>query len=124
VDGDSFDDIGVPSSVSPGSGALFVYAGSAAGTRTTVAMTLVAPSGSSAWFQAVQNLGDLDADGFDDVAIGAERLATGPDGRVYIYRGSATGLGPLPSTTLLGAPGSLIGASLARVFRFTTRRGG
>ncbi len=54
----------------------------------------------------------------------AERLETGPDGRVFIYRGSTTGLGPSPTVTLLGASRSLIGASLARVFRLSVWPGG
>ena len=37
----------------------------------------------------VEAIGDIDQDGFEDVAISAPYHE---DGRVYVYRGSATGL--------------------------------
>jgi hypothetical protein len=47
----------------------------------------------------VSNIGDIDQDGYEDVAIGAP-FANGGSGVVYIYRGTDGGLFPSPSQTL------------------------
>ncbi|XP_030066155.1 integrin alpha-V isoform X2 [Microcaecilia unicolor] len=47
-------------------------------------------------------LGDLDQDGFNDIAIGAPYGGDEKRGLVYIYNGRATGLNSLPSQTLEG----------------------
>lgn len=47
-------------------------------------------------------LGDLDRDGFNDVAIGAPYGGDNKKGIVYIYNGRSTGLNNLPSQTVEG----------------------
>ncbi|XP_047474193.1 integrin alpha-8-like [Penaeus chinensis] len=46
----------------------------------------------------VASVGDLDGDGFQDIAVGAPFLASG--GKVFIYQGSAIGLGKTPSQVI------------------------
>ena len=43
-----------------------------------------------AWFGlSVENIGDIDRDGFDDVAVGAPYMG---NGTVFVFRGTNTGL--------------------------------
>ncbi|XP_068777719.1 integrin alpha-5 [Struthio camelus] len=56
---------------------------------------------------AIAPLGDLDQDGYNDVAVGAPFGAEGRHGVVYVYNGRPGGLHPEPSQVLRGhwAPG-------------------
>jgi hypothetical protein len=51
---------------------------------------------------AVCAAGDVNGDGFGDIVIGAPGLTNGEtnEGRVYVFHGSSSGLGPMPSWTL------------------------
>uniref|UniRef100_H0VT70 Integrin alpha-V n=1 Tax=Cavia porcellus TaxID=10141 RepID=H0VT70_CAVPO len=51
---------------------------------------------------AIAPLGDLDQDGFNDIAIAAPYGGEGMKGLVYIFNGRASGLNPAPSQTLAG----------------------
>ncbi|XP_063061164.1 integrin alpha-V-like [Engraulis encrasicolus] len=51
---------------------------------------------------AIAPLGDLDLDGYHDVAISAPYGGPDGKGRVYIYNGRATGISPTPSQELQG----------------------
>ena len=57
----------------------------------------------------------MNGDGYDDVVIGASAFAVSgtPVGAVYVYHGSATGIGTAPSTTLVGDATSGIGYDVA-----------
>ncbi|XP_063997079.1 integrin alpha-5 isoform X2 [Pogoniulus pusillus] len=73
----------------------------------TPAMALTGPQEFGRFGSAIAPLGDLDLDGFNDVAVGAPLGAEGRLGLVYIYSGMGTGLCPRPSQVLRGqwAPG-------------------
>uniref|UniRef100_A0A673ZX26 Integrin, alpha 6b n=1 Tax=Salmo trutta TaxID=8032 RepID=A0A673ZX26_SALTR len=63
---------------------------------------------------AVENLGDLNLDGYQDIAVGAPYDDSG-SGKVFIYHGSAQGINIKPAQVLSGVPSNtkLFGYSLA-----------
>jgi hypothetical protein len=81
----------------PREGALFVYSGTATGVMAPHALRLENESGTaSAQFgHAAASAGDLNGDGFDDLAVGAYL-----SDRVYVFYGSMDGLPSRASLTL------------------------
>uniref|UniRef100_A0A8C7HLJ3 Integrin subunit alpha 6 n=1 Tax=Oncorhynchus kisutch TaxID=8019 RepID=A0A8C7HLJ3_ONCKI len=63
---------------------------------------------------AVENIGDINQDSYQDIAVGAPYADTGA-GKVYIYHGSANGINTMPAQILEGKPNNirLFGYSLA-----------
>ncbi len=105
VNGDGFDDIVVGAFVATGDtfeeGRAFLYLGSVTGLAAEPAWTAEPADRSLAAFgYALDGLGDLDGDGYDEVAVGARQWED-PDrtqeGRVYVYRGSSDGLESEPA---------------------------
>jgi hypothetical protein len=112
VNGDGFADLIVGAPYYPGvpwagtmAGRAYVYLGGATGLATSPT-TLVAPDGDGSIFgQAVAFAGDINGDGYADVAIGA--IGTnGGAGTVYIYFGSALGIATTPAITIAGTDGA------------------
>jgi hypothetical protein len=100
VNGDGYADVLVGAySASNGTGRAYLYWGGAAGLSTSPAVTLNGLSGGGQFGWSVASAGDTNGDGFADVVIGAPG-AVNFTGRVYVYLGSAAGLGPSPSTAL------------------------
>ncbi len=115
LNGDGFDEliVGAPlhDATTNWAGAVFIHAGSASGLATTA--TLVTPQdvgvadADSSNFGRTISAGDFDADGFDDLAVGAADGMVG--GFVAVLPGSA--LGARPSAAVLwtqesdGVPG-------------------
>lgn len=66
----------------------------------TTAANSIAGSSSSFLGQAVAG-GDVNGDGYDDFLVSAYRIST--RGAVYVYLGSASGIGTTPATTLYPA---------------------
>lgn len=107
VNGDGFDDliVGEPSWTTcedywdtgciSTRGRVVVFAGSAAGLSAAPVWTQEADREGDGFGAAVAGIGDVNGDGFDDVAIGAPGAGTSDEGRVYVYYGSAAG----PATT-------------------------
>uniref|UniRef100_A0A8C7R1D2 Integrin subunit alpha 6 n=1 Tax=Oncorhynchus mykiss TaxID=8022 RepID=A0A8C7R1D2_ONCMY len=63
---------------------------------------------------AVENIGDINQDSYQDIAVGAPYADAGA-GKVYIYHGSANGINTMPAQILEGKPNNirLFGYSLA-----------
>ncbi len=99
VNGDGYDDVivGVPGTSSV-PGGVYVYLGSATGLSASPAWTADEYQSGSFFGWPVASAGDVDGDGFGDVIVGAwiYKLAVAEEGRVYVYRGSASGLSVSP----------------------------
>lgn len=111
VNGDNYSDvvIGAPDwlNVNPDAGAAFVYYGSAtnlgAGINPAPSLTLFGSTftnGSFGW--SVTCAGDVNADGFSDVAVGAYIDQNGQvqEGTVRVFHGAAGGLNTVPATII------------------------
>jgi FG-GAP repeat len=93
VNGDGFGDIivGAPLYDFAGffdEGRVFVYFGSASGPSINPSWTADGNKGLAHFGQSVAGAGDVNADGFADIIIGAPTYDTG---RVFVYHGSAAG---------------------------------
>ncbi len=110
------DDYNVPGSGYTDEGAAFVYYGSATGVISTPVVTLTVAQSYANFGVNVAGLGDVNADGYADVAVGASNYDTlvGDEGAVFVYYGSASGISATPSLTLTGAAsGFLLGGGVA-----------
>ncbi len=111
VDGDGFGDVlvGVPREerylTNPGAARL--YLGSAAGLSYEVAWSFPNVHADAGCGGAVAGAGDVNADGFADVLVGASRdSATGTgEGAAYIFLGGPDGLAATPDWSATGAAG-------------------
>ena len=116
VNGDGFTDVAVGASgVSSSTGKVYVFLGSAAGLATIPATSLIAPDGAGSKFGTwVASAGDVNGDGFGDLAVGAEGVSTNT-GKAYVYLGGPSGLATTPAANWLGPDGSqgLFGRSVA-----------
>jgi hypothetical protein len=79
-------------------GRVHLYLGSATGLSTTAAWTMEG-NVAQIWFGvALGSAGDVNADGYSDVVIGAcEGGTAGGTGRVFVYQGGPSGLPPAPN---------------------------
>ncbi|HEY2744863.1 MAG TPA: VCBS repeat-containing protein [Polyangia bacterium] len=106
VDGDGFGDVLVTLLKA---GAVQIFHGSASGVVTTAFNTInYAPMSGS---HGAAGIGDVNGDGYADIAIGVENLSGGPD-HVYIFYGGPTGVSASPAVTLTGPTGQLYGINV------------
>src|SRR5262249_32606078 len=115
-DGDFYDDLAV---AVPGEQKVEIYYGTVWGLvrlrdLTEDALDETEPGDE---FGAALAVGDFDDDGFDDIAVGAPGENDG-EGRVYVYRGSLSGLKPTQTLSAVGGPsaGDHFGSALAAGF--------
>jgi hypothetical protein len=105
VNGDGYDDVVVGAYSWNGSfnreGRAYLHLGSASGLAETPAWTADPTDVTDAWFGwAVSTAGDVNGDGYSDVAISAPFWRDEhAEGRAYVYLGSADGLPSEPSWT-------------------------
>ncbi len=111
VNADGYDDVIVGAYYHDNRrGAAYVYLGSPTGIDPNSVIQLLASDGVSTDYfgYAVSNAGDLDADGYDDVIVGAwmEDGAAKDSGSAYVYYGSSTGIDAARETKLVASDGS------------------
>ncbi|XP_041752527.1 integrin alpha-6 isoform X1 [Coregonus clupeaformis] len=94
-------------------GAIYAYINKG-GVWSKVTPTRIDGPQDSMFGLAVENLGDLNLDGYQDIAVGAPYYDNGA-GKVYIYHGSAQGINIKPAQVLSGVSSrtKLFGYSLA-----------
>ena len=94
VNGDGYSDVvvGAPfnDETGPGAGKVYVYYGSGSGLGLEPAWTALGEAAEDGFGSAVGSAGDVNGDGYDDLVVGAPGYS---GGRVYVYYGSASGLG-------------------------------
>ncbi len=111
VNGDGYGDVIVGAYRYDGGqtdeGRAYVYLGSVAGLANTPAWTRESDQADAYMGVSVATAGDVNADGYADVVVGASLFDGGQvdEGRATVYLGSATGLGTLPAWTGEGDQG-------------------
>lgn len=117
IDGDGFDDLLIGSPGFDGAftneGRVALYLGGPAGPATQAAWTVLGGQDGAALGGEVAGVGDLDADGFADFALGLpsfDGLAT-DDGAVWVYPGGAAGPGPRSRSYVPGQGGAAFGGA-------------
>jgi hypothetical protein len=93
VNGDGFDDVLIGATgKSDGLGALFLFAGTAAGLGPLPVWIEIGPQVDAGWGSVVGPAGDVNEDGFADLVASAPGFVDGPTcGRLLVYGGSALG---------------------------------
>jgi hypothetical protein len=119
VNGDGYSDVlaGAPyyDHGENNEGAAFLYYGSASGLAPASYLLESNQTGAEMGY-SVSSAGDINGDGFSDVAIGAPRHDNGQndEGVVFVHLGSAKGIKPLPAVLLeRNQPEAHFGSSLA-----------
>lgn len=94
VNGDGYADVIVGAPSYGSGGRVFLYEGSAQGLSTTAVWHADGNQLYAQFGSAVCSAGDVNGDGYSDVAIGADLYDWGQsnDGRAFLYLGSPTGL--------------------------------
>ncbi len=106
VNGDGYADVIVGASVysngQAAEGRAFVYYGSAAGLRLAADWTAEGEQANAFFGHTVGPAGDVNGDGYGDIAIGAPGYDNGQteEGRVYAYYGSPAGPSTVPDWTM------------------------
>ncbi len=112
VNGDGFSDVIVGADAydngQTDEGRAFVYYGSAGGLAASAGWTAESNQAGASFGASVGTAGDVDGDGYADVIIGAPYYdnTLADEGRVYVYSGSASGLGGTPLRTIDGGQAS------------------
>ncbi|GGC12629.1 FG-GAP-like repeat-containing protein [Dyadobacter sediminis] len=86
-------------------GAAFIYHGSAASTSLQATAKREGDQANAQVGSSVANAGDVNGDGYSDIIVGApsyENAGLVNAGAIFVYQGSATGIGSTPAFTLKG----------------------
>jgi hypothetical protein len=85
-----------------------VFHGRAGGVSPTPSVVLTGPAGSMNFGYAVSGAGDLNGDGYSDLAVGARGSS-----QAFVYLGGASGVTEASRTTLTGPTGFNLGAAVS-----------
>ena len=100
IDGDGLGDVIVSNTAG-----LYFLAGNTAGSVSSsapfVASTEVQDGRQNGHFNVLSVLGDIDGDGYGDIAVGSPLRWLGQLAHVFVYRGSASGLITMPAQTIV-----------------------
>jgi hypothetical protein len=114
VNGDGYHDLVVGASQYseggfPQRGAVFVVHGGPGGLAAAPARTLIGPAENGSFGAAAVGAGDVDADGYADILVGASSsgVAFTLGGAASLFRGSAGGILAAADTTIKGAAANL-----------------
>ena len=108
INGDGFDDVLVSSTgydltepATTNVGKVYLFLGSNGGLSATPTWTFTGSQAGQAVGTRVAGLGDVNGDGFDDIAIGSSGWdgEVADEGIVYVFYGSAAGLAEYPDWT-------------------------
>lgn len=121
VNGDGYSDVIVGANLfNTGSnvdnGSVFIFHGSASGIAFQPTVMLGISKAGAKFGYSVTSAGDLNGDGYSDVAVGAPNYdkGAGAEGAVFVFYGSAAGLPPVPPQTLtVGQAGAAYGTSVS-----------
>lgn len=114
VNGDGFEEVvvGAPRFGRQGAGKAFLYPGGPSCLALSPGWTSTGDDQAGSQFGfSVASAGDVDGDGFDDILVGAflyDTLAR-DEGRAYLFLGSPSGLGAVPTWTSSGDDMSFAG---------------
>jgi hypothetical protein len=117
VNGDGYDDVLVSANthgtqLPADRGAVYVFHGGPAGLAATPTTTWVGLPESGQFGRSISSAGDVNADGYFDVIIGAPSVNSNA-GAAYLFLGSSAGGNPIPDTTVAGTAGSQCGSSVS-----------
>jgi hypothetical protein len=124
VNGDGFSDMLIRAvrpdpGDSAGAGEVYLYLGENSGISATPHRVWIGATAGESLGQGLAFIGDVNGDGFDDIAMGAPRAAPGgrrDAGEVRVYRGSSAGVEAMAHRVIEGAmPSALFGGVLANV---------
>ncbi|MEZ4407493.1 MAG: FG-GAP-like repeat-containing protein [Polyangiales bacterium] len=87
-----------------------VFLGNASAVGAAPSQSLAAPTGATGFGATLAYVGDVNGDGFGDLAVGAAGSS-----QVFVYYGSVVGFRATPEATLTGMSGRSFGASIAGV---------
>ncbi len=115
VNNDGYDDIVLGGHLANSNhnkeGVAVVFFGSASGPASNPDWSYHGGVSDAEFGSAVASAGDLNGDGYDDIAVGAPKY-NGEAGRVYVFYGGSSGPSSSPSWTKTGGSGDKLGFSV------------